>query len=152
MEFQNFPHAVTPPRQPIPPLLQTETSTSAHQNHHELFKPSTPLLHHVGQSAASAWLVPPQAFLLDTSKSFPWLSVNTQTWLNISRSPGWTCIESGSAGLNATPVSTDWESAAQVTLGIMCQDSSWNQQAGSICLALTRCVDCVTSCHLYSSH
>lgn len=69
--FQNFQR-----------ILST-TATNIKQHVHE---PSTPLPHRLAASAASAWLVPPQAFPLDTSKSSPWCSVNAQTQLNISRS------------------------------------------------------------------
>lgn len=48
--------------------------------------PTTPPLHHAAVPAPSAWLVPPQAFPLDTSKSSPWLAVtrlSRSCWTNL---------------------------------------------------------------------
>lgn len=54
------------------------------QSRGNLLEPATPPLHHAAVPAPSAWLVPPQAFPLDTSKSSPWLSGNTQSGLSRS--------------------------------------------------------------------
>lgn len=93
-------------------MLRVETSTSAHQDHHEYFQPSTPPLHRVGPSPAPSWLVAPQAFLLDTSKNSPWLLTNAQTnpaGIGIAGASVEFIVENGRACGNVTPVSTDWE-------------------------------------------